>query len=64
MAGRFWSVFLRPILSWRQLSIISKIRRHIIRVGTFREEYLEFLNRFDIPYNPKYVFDAEDTSDT
>ena len=31
---------------------------------TFREEYLEFLNRFDVPYNPKYVFDAEDTSET
>ena len=24
---------------------------------TFREEYLEFLKRFDVPYNPKYVFD-------
>ena len=31
---------------------------------TFREEYLEFLNRFDVPYNPKYVFDAEDGSET
>ena len=29
---------------------------------TFREEYLEFLNRFDVAYNPKYVFDAEETS--
>ena len=24
---------------------------------TFKEEYLEFLKRFDVPYNPKYVFD-------
>ena len=31
---------------------------------TFREEYLEFLNRFDVPYNPKYVFDGEDGSRT
>ena len=24
---------------------------------SFRAEYLEFLKRFDVPYNPKYVFD-------
>ena len=28
---------------------------------TFKEEYLELLKRFDVPYNPKYVFDSEDT---
>ncbi len=27
---------------------------------TFAEEYLEFLRRFDVPYNPKYVFDSID----
>ena len=27
---------------------------------TFREEYLAFLKRFDVPYNPKYVFDPDD----
>ena len=26
----------------------------------FKEEYLEFLKRFDVPYNPKYVFDPVD----
>ena len=31
---------------------------------TFKEEYLEFLERFDVPYNPKYVFDYDDVSDT
>ena len=31
---------------------------------TFREEYLDFLKRFDVPYNPKYVFDAEASSET
>ncbi|MCG9126002.1 IS200/IS605 family transposase [Candidatus Poribacteria bacterium] len=30
------------------------------RRTTFQEEYLEFLNRFDVSYNPKYVFDLED----
>ena len=28
---------------------------------TFKEEYLELLKRFDVSYNPKYVFDSEDT---
>ena len=27
---------------------------------TFREEYIAFLKRFDVPYNPKYVLDADD----
>ena len=31
---------------------------------TFREEYLTFLRRFNVSYNPKYVFDAEDGSET
>ena len=31
---------------------------------TFREEYLEFLKRFDVPYNPKYVFDWVEISET
>ena len=30
---------------------------------TFKEEYLEFLERFDVPYNPKYVFDSDNASD-
>ena len=35
--------------------------RHSLR--TFRAEDLAFLNRFDVPYNPEYVFDAEDSSE-
>ena len=31
---------------------------------TFKEEYLAFLKRFDVSYNPKYVFDSDDASDT
>ena len=30
---------------------------------TFREEYLSFLKRFDVPYNPKYVFDSDEASE-
>ena len=29
---------------------------------TFREEYLTFLKRFNVPYNPEYIFDFDDTS--
>ena len=33
---------------------------------TFKQEYIEFLKRFDVPYHPKYVFDsvAESTPET
>ena len=31
---------------------------------TFREEYIAFLKRFDVPYNPKYVFGVDDTTET
>ena len=31
---------------------------------TFKEEYLEYLKRFDVPYNPKYVFDSDEASET
>ena len=30
---------------------------------TFKEEYLEFLKRFNVPYNPKYVFGSDDASE-
>ena len=30
---------------------------------TFKAEYLEFLKRFDVPYDPKYVFDGVDGAD-
>ena len=33
------------------------------RRRTFKEEYLEFLRRYDVPYNPKYVFDGADGAD-
>ena len=31
---------------------------------TFREEYLEILKRFDVPYDERYVFDLNDNDDT
>ena len=31
---------------------------------TFREEYLELLKRFNVPYQPKYVFDSDDDTGT
>ena len=42
---------------------IKNQEAHHIR-QTFREKYLEFLERFDVPYNSKYVFDSDDVSET
>ena len=28
--------------------------------NTFKQEYIELLKRFDVSYNPKYVFDLVD----
>ena len=28
--------------------------------NTFKQEYIEFLKRFDVSYNPKYAFDPVD----
>ena len=30
---------------------------------TFKEEYLELLKRFNVSYNPKYVFDSDDAAE-
>lgn len=35
--------------------ILNQEKRH--QKKSFREEYLEFLDRFQIPYNKKYLFD-------
>ena len=44
------------------VAYIKNQEAHHVR-QTFREEYLEFLKRFDVPYNPKYVFDWVDGSE-
>lgn len=41
------------------IEYIKNQEKHHRRM-TFQEEYLEFLKRFDVSYNPKYVFDLED----
>jgi len=33
------------------------------RTTTFRQEYLSFLKKFEIPYDPKYLFDFGDEAD-
>lgn len=42
------------------ISYIEKQEKHH-STKTFKEEYLELLKRFDVSYNPKYVFDSDDT---
>ena len=47
-------------------NIINYIRnqeKHHSR-KTFREEYLEILKRFKVPYDERYVFDPNDNDDT
>ncbi|MCG9129943.1 IS200/IS605 family transposase [Candidatus Poribacteria bacterium] len=45
------------------IEYIKNQEKHHKRI-TFQEEYLEFLQRFDVSYNPKYVFDPDDESET
>lgn len=45
------------------VSYIENQEAHHSRL-TFREEYLAFLKRFNVPYNPKYVFDSPDELET
>ena len=69
VAGRFeWQAgFAAFSYSHSQLdTVVSYIKNqeeHHARL-TFREEYLTFLKRFNVPYNPKYVFDPDDDSKT
>ena len=69
VAGKFeWQVgFAAFSYSHSQLdTVVSYIKNqeeHHARL-TFREEYLTFLKRFNVPYNPKYVFDPDDAPKT
>ena len=69
VAGRFeWQTgFAAFSYAHSQLDVVARYiknqEEHHSR-HTFREEYLAFLERFNVPYNPKYVFDSEDTTDT
>ncbi len=38
------------------IEYIDKQQEHHRKV-TFKEEYLDFLNKFEVKYNPKYIFD-------
>ena len=67
--GRFeWQTgFAAFSYAHSQLDVVARYiknqEKHHSR-QTFREEYLAFLERFNVIYNPKYVFDSEDTTDT
>ncbi len=68
-AGRFeWQEgFAAFSYAHSQLNTVARYIRnqetHHAR-QTFREEYIAFLKRFDVPYNPKYVFDTDDATET
>ena len=69
VAGRFeWQAgFAAFSYSHSQLNDVARYIKnqetHHSR-QTFKEEYLTFLKRFNVPYNPKYVFDSDDASET
>ena len=69
VAGRFeWQEgFAAFSYAHSQLNTVARYIRnqetHHAR-QTFREEYIAFLKRFEVPYNPKYVLDADDTTET
>ena len=69
VAGRFeWQEgFAAFSYAHSQLNTVARYIRnqetHHAR-QTFREEYIAFLKRFDVPYNPKYVFDTDDATET
>ena len=68
IAGRFeWQTgFAAFSYAHSQLNTVARYiknqEEHHSR-QTFREEYLAFLERFDVSYNPKYVFDADDATE-
>ena len=68
IAGRFeWQTgFAAFSYAHSQLDIVARYiknqEEHHSR-QTFREEYLAFLKRFNVSYNPKYVFDSDDATE-
>ncbi len=68
IAGRFeWQSGFGAFSYWHSqldtvVRYIKNQETHHSR-QTFREEYLAFLKRFNVPYNPMYVFDSDDVSD-
>ncbi len=63
MARRFCSVLYSHSQLDTVVNYINNQEEHHSRL-TFREEYLAFLKRFDVNYNPKYAFDPDDDSET
>ena len=68
IAGRFeWQTgFAAFSYAHSQLNTVARYiknqEEHHSR-QTFREEYLAFLKRFNVSYNPKYVFDADNATE-
>ncbi len=56
MAGRIWSVFLFTI-TYR--FVINYIRNQEIHhhQKTFKQEYIALLEKFEIPFEERYLFD-------
>ena len=68
IVGRFeWQTgFAAFSYAHSQLAVVARYiknqEKHHSR-QTFREKYLAFLERFNVPYNPKYVFDSDEVTE-
>ena len=55
MEGRFWRFFVFQITGSNVIRYIqNQEKKH--KAKTFNEEYLDFLNAFEIDYDERYVF--------
>ena len=53
MAERIWSILLCPFPNRIRLQLHFKQEEHH-RKRTFREEYLDFLEKFEVPYEERF----------
>ena len=56
MAGRIWGFFLFTIHIKNVYNYILNQENHHHK-KTFKEEYIDFFERFEIEYDEKYLFD-------
>jgi hypothetical protein len=56
MARRIWSVFVWSFSNRSLYQYVANQEEHH-KKRTFKEEYIDFLEKFEIEYNEKYLFD-------
>jgi len=59
MAGGFWRVFPFTLATWHGHSYIEIQQKHHAK-KSFREEYIELLEQFNVDYDHRYIFKMGD----